>query len=91
MHFKKYRISKDFFTSAVRNSMFDIQYLKSNLLNSLKLALMGFHPGLCCCALSALGFVFSSLEAHSQQSRSKKYAALAGTVALPAAPGAPNL
>jgi len=48
MHFKKYRISnrgcrisKDFFTSAVRNSMFDIQYLKSNLLNSLKLALMG--------------------------------------------------
>jgi len=38
----------------------------------LKLALMGFHPGLCCCALSALGFVFSSLEAYSQQSRSKK-------------------
>jgi hypothetical protein len=38
---------------------------------------MGFHPGLCCCALSALGFVFSSLEAYSQQSRSKKYAALA--------------
>ena len=31
------------------------------------------RPGLCCCALSALGFVFSSLEAHSQQSRSKKY------------------
>jgi hypothetical protein len=33
----------------------------------------GFHPGLCCCALSALGFVFSSLKAHAPQSRSKKY------------------
>jgi hypothetical protein len=44
----------------------------------------GFHPGLCCCALSALGFIFSSLEAYSQQSRSKKHAALAGTAALPA-------
>jgi hypothetical protein len=37
----------------------------------------GFHPGLCCCALSALGFIFSSLEAYSQRSRRKKYAALA--------------
>jgi hypothetical protein len=33
----------------------------------------GFHPGLCCCALSALGFIFSSLEAYSQQSRRKTY------------------
>jgi hypothetical protein len=31
----------------------------------------GFQPGLCCCALSAPGFVFSSLEAYSQQNRRK--------------------
>jgi hypothetical protein len=43
-----------FFTSAVRNSLFDIRYLKSDPAKSLILALMGLRPGLCCLALSAL-------------------------------------
>jgi hypothetical protein len=41
----------------------------------------GFQPGLCYCALSALGFIVSSLEAYSQQRRRKKYAALADPAA----------
>jgi hypothetical protein len=52
----------------------------------------GFYPELYCCALSAVGFVFSALEAYSQQSRSKKYAALGETPALrPAGPALQNL
>jgi hypothetical protein len=41
---KECRISKYFFTSAVRNSLFDIRYSKSDRANLHKLALMGVSP-----------------------------------------------